>query len=237
MTVVGIHQPQYLPWLGLIDRVYRCDAFVILDSVPYSKNYFYNRNKIKTSDGIMWLTIPVLTKGHYGQAFTETRIDKNQDWGAKHWKSISYSYGNASFFKDYSEYFFITMQKQWTILADICVETFTFLLKSFNINTKVVRSSELSVNGKKEELLINICKKMGATHYLSGIDGKNYLDMDLWKEYDIQIDFQNYAHPAYPQLYGDFVSNLSAIDLLFNCGEKGLETLTANQPKYFGGLR
>jgi len=233
MRVAGIHQPQYLPWLGLIDRASKCDIFVILDNVPYSKNYFYNRNQIKGPNGNIWLTVPMLTKGYFGQTFLDARIDNNQDWRVKHWKSIRYSYSAAPFFKDYRGYFEEVFAKEWKSLVDICLETFRFLLKSYGVTTSVVRASELGVSGKKEELIINICKKLDATHYLSGPDGKNYLDLSFWKKNNVRVDFQNYSHPIYPQLHGDFAAKMSSIDLLFNCGNEGLKILTAGQPEYF----
>ena len=235
--IVGIHQPQYLPWLGLLDRVSRCDVFVILDSVPYSKNYFYNRNMIKTANGAIWLTVPILTKGHSGQDFTETRIDNNQNWSERHQKSIYYAYKNAPCFGEYYGYLKTKLSERWEVITDLCIETFLYLLNSFNIKTKIMRSSEMDSEGKKEELLINICKDLGATYYLSGPDGKNYLNLEMWRKNDTKVDFQNYIHPVYPQLYGDFVPNLSAIDLLFNCGREGFKILTSGQPEYFGGLR
>lgn len=233
LLTIGIHQPQYLPWLGLLDRVERCDIFVVLDNVPYSKNYFYNRNRIKMSGGPGWLTVPVLTKGHMGQTFVETKIDNAQRWGCKHWKSISYSYAHAPFFKDYSSYLEETLKKDWDLLADLCMDTFAFLLNSYNIRTKVIRSSELYSQGSKEELVINICKELKSTRYLSGPDGKNYLNLDLWDDNGIEVDFQNYIHPVYAQLHGDFVPNMSAIDLLFNCGKDSRDIFSANQPEYF----
>jgi len=233
VKIVGIHQPQYLPWLGLADRVSKSDLFVILDNVPYSKNYFYNRNKIKGPNGPQWLTIPVLSKGQFGQSFTEMRIDNSQDWGEKHRKSIYQAYAKAPFFGEYSGYFYEALKKDWNLLADICVETFRFLLTSFGINKEIVRASELKAEGKKEGLIINICRKVGATHYLSGPDGRNYLDISRWDDNGIKVDFQNYAHPIYPQLHGDFVPNMSAIDLLFNCGKDGFNVLASGQPEYF----
>jgi len=233
MKVVGIHQPQYLPWLGLVDRASRSDVFVILDNVPYSKNYFYNRNKIKGPNGPQWLTIPILSKGQFGQSFVDTRIDNAQNWSEKHWKSIYHAYANASFFDEYSDYFHGVFEKEWDLLVDICVETFRFLLASFGIEKEIVRASELSAEGKKEELLIDICRKLDATHYLSGPDGAKYLNMQIWKDNNVEIDFQNYIHPEYEQLYGKFVANLSAVDLLFNYGREGLKVITAGQPVYF----
>jgi hypothetical protein len=209
----------------------------VLDSVAYSKNYFYNRNRIKTANGPIWLTVPVITKGRFGQRFVDTRIDNTQDWRDKHWKSITYAYGRSPFFEKYSEYFKTTFSRDWEFLTDICVDTFAFLLKSFGIETKMVRSSELNVGGSREDLLMNVCKRTAATHYLSGPDGRNYLNLDRWREGGIEVSFQNYVHPTYPQMYGESIPNLSAIDLLFNLGEGAREVLVSTQPEYFGGAR
>lgn len=233
MTVVGIHQPQYLPWLGLIDRASRCDVFIVLDTVPYSKNYFYNRNKVRTKGGEAWLTVPVLTKGFFGQTYVDVQINNAQNWGLKHWKTIVQSYGKAPFFEDYQAYFFETLNKRWNLLVDICLETFLYILDSFDISTKVVRASELGVQGIKEDLLIDICRKTGASRYLSGPDGKNYLNLDVWATNSIQVDFHNYQHPVYKQAYDGFVSNMSVIDLMFNYGRQGLSIMSEGQPEYF----
>ncbi len=233
MRIIGIHQPQYLPWLGLVERAARCDLFVILDSVPYSRNYFYNRNKIKTANGPIWLTIPILAKGRFGQLFTETRIDNSQKWAEKHRKGITCAYSKAPFFDDYAGRLYEMLEKKREFLTDICLDSFRFLLESFCIKTKIARSSELGANGAKEELLIDICKKTGATHYLSGPDGRNYLNISRWTDNGIEVDFQNYIHPVYPQLYGDFTSNMSAIDLLFNCGGESCPIVASGQPEYF----
>lgn len=236
MITIGIHQPQYLPWLGLIDRASRCDVFVVLDSVPYSKNYFYNRNRIKTANGLTWLTVPVLTKGCEGQDFTETRIDNRENWREKHWKSIFYSYKKAPFFEESCQRLENILKREWEFLVDLCLETFHYILEIFDIRTRIVRASELGVQGRKEGLVISICKQLQATHYLSGPDGKNYLTPDLWAKQNMMVDFQNYIHPIYRQLHGEFIPNLSVIDLIFNYGGlSGLEILTSGQPEYFNG--
>ena len=233
MTTIAIHQPHYLPWLGLVERAYQSDVFVILDNVPYSKNYFYNRNRIKGANGPLWITIPVLTKGNTGQLFTETRIVSGQDWRSTHLKSIESCYRKTPFFSEYFPYFEELYQKEWLFLADICEETFRFLLKCFGLKTTLQRASALHVQGKKEDLLIEICEAVGAKRYLSGPDGKKYVDLARWRKEAISIDFQEYLHPVYSQLFGDFIHNLSAIDILFNCGEEGMKILTSNQPTYF----
>jgi len=233
MTIVGIHQPQYLPWLGLIERVSRCDIFVVLDTVQYSKNYFYNRNRIKTPDGFVWLTVPVLTKGLSGQTFLDVRIDNSKRWPQKQWKSMQQFYSGSPYFNHYYSFFKNILEKEWTLLHDLCFVTFQYLLDVYNISTKIVRASEIGAIGSKESLILDICKKMGATKYLSGPDGKNYLDLSVWAKNMIKVDFQRYNHPLYGQMFNKFIPNLSVIDLLFNCGPAGIKILKDEQPDYF----
>jgi len=226
---VGIHQPMYLPWLGLFERVYDCNVFVLLDNVPYSKNYFINRNKIKTADGGIWLTIPVLTKGRFKQLIKDVQIDNATPWPRKHWKSIYYSYNKAPYFSKYADFFERTYKTEWIYLIDIIDHLFFFILKALKINTPIIKASELGIKGKKEELILSICKTVKADEYLSGPDGKNYLNLRLWRENNIKVIFHNYHHPKYPQLYGEFLPQMSIIDLLFNCGDESLKILSKNQ--------
>lgn len=218
----------YLPWLGLFDRIYKTDVFVLLDNVPYSKNYFINRNRIKTAEGEQWLTVPVITKNCFGKPINEVGIDNSQAWQRKHWKNIYYSYNNAEHFSEYSEFFEEFYKKEWELLIDPIEESFGFFLKSLGIETKIVKASELGAEGNKEELLLNICKELGADSYLSGPSGRDYLDKNRWNEKGIHLEFHDYAHPEYQQMHGKFIENLSVLDLLFNCGEKSLKIL-ANQ--------
>lgn len=223
---VGIHQPMYLPWLGLFDRIYKCDVFVLLDNVPYSKNYFINRNKIKTANGWIWLTVPVLAKGSFGQLISDVRINNKVNWQKQHWKSIYYAYKKAPYFSRYAEFFEQVYQREWTYLVEFVEELLFYLLRVLGIATKVVKASNLNVEGNKEELILGICKAVHADEYLSGPDGKNYLNLELWHENNVKVTFHNYHHPpAYPQLHGEFLPQMSIIDLLFNCGENSLEIL------------
>ena len=224
--IVGIHQPQYLPWLGIIDRVIRSDIFVMLDNVPYSKNYFYNRNRIKTTNGWCWLTVPVLFKGKFGTWIKDVGINNKANWREKHWKSILSAYNKAPFFKVYKEYFEEFLSKERIYVSEVSIESLILTLRLFGIDRKIVKASELQVKGSKEGLLISICKELGADSYLSGPDGIDYINLDVWRANRIEVRFQSFKHPKYPQLYGDFIPQMSAVDLLFNCGEEnGLSVL------------
>ena len=222
---VGIHQPMYLPWLGLFDRINRCDVFILLDNVPYSKNYFLNRNKIKTANGWTWLTVPVIFKGNSHKIIKEIEIDNRSDWGKKHWLSIYYSYKNSSYFDIYAEFFEQFYQQEWRYLAEASSQVLSSLLSMLQIKTPIRMASALGVEGKKEELILNICKAVQAQEYLSGPDGRNYLNLGLWRENRVKVEFHEYLHPQYRQLHGEFLPQMSVIDLLFNCGPDSLSIL------------
>lgn len=226
---VGIHQPMYLPWPGLFDRIYECDVFVLLDNVPYSKNYLINRNKIKTVNGWMWLTVPVLTKGCFGQLIKDVQINNATQWQKQHWKSIYYSYIKAPYFSNYAEFFEQVYKREWLYLIEIIEELFAYILKAQRINTTIIKASDLNIGGIKEDLLLNICKTLKADEYLSGPDGKNYLNPELWRENNINVIYHSYHQPEYPQLHGQFVPQMSIIDLLFNCGDESLKILSQNE--------
>ncbi len=223
--IIGIHQPQYLPWLGLIDRIEQCDIFVILDNVPYSKNYFYNRNRIKTSKGWMWLTIPVLFTGRFGQLIKDIKIDNTQDWRRKHLRSIYYEYKKSPYFDFFYPPLKELLNTDWENLSDLSSESMILLVNLFGLSKQIVKASDLQVDGAKENLLINICMKLKADIYLSGPDGKSYLNLNNWNNKGIRVVFQDFKHPKYPQLFNGFIPQMSAIDLLFNCGPESLNIL------------
>ena len=225
MIVAAIHQPQYLSWLGLVERTTKCDTFVLLDNVPYSKNYFYNRNRIKTANGWIWLTVPVITKNRFGQAIKDIEINNTKNWARNHWKNISLAYKKSKYFEYYISGLEEIYKRQWQYLVDICEATTKFIMESFGIKTPVCKASELGVGGRKENLLVEICKKLDATVYLSGVDGKKYLNLENWSEQQIRVIFQDFRHPKYPQLFNGFIPQMSAIDLLFNCGPESLNIL------------
>jgi len=229
---VGIHQPMYLPWCGLFDRIARSDLFILLDNVQYSKNYFINRNKIRTPQGWTWLTVPVISHGKSDQLIRDVETDGKIPWEHQHWKSISVSYAKAPYFKEYAGFFDEMYSTRWVYLNDVIQKTLTYLLQSLDIPTRIILASELDVTGKKNEYILNLCQHVGADEYLSGPDGRNYLNLPQWKDADIEVIFHDYRHPDYPQLFGSFEPNMSVIDLLFNCGNSSREILMTGQPDY-----
>lgn len=222
----------YLPWCGLFDRIARSDLFILLDNVQYSKNYFINRNKIRTPQGWTWLTVPVISHGKSDQLIRDVETDGKIPWEHQHWKSISVSYAKAPYFKEYAGFFDEMYSTRWVYLNDVIKKTLTYLLQSLDIPTRIILASELDVTGKKNEYILNLCQNVGADEYLSGPDGRNYLNLPQWQEAGIEVLFHEYQHPEYPQLYGTFEPNMSVIDLLFNCGKSSKGILMAGQPDY-----
>ena len=226
MKTVSIMQPTYLPWLGYFDLTNRSDIFVFLDTVQLDKRSWQQRNRIKTPNSEIMLTVPVLTKGRFNQEIRDVEIDVSQRFEKKHFNSIQLNYKNSKYYKLYigelEEIFFSKISR----LANLNIKLIKWLSSKIGIKTKFISSSELDVSGSKTELLINICMKINANHYLSPIGSKGYIEKNnLFTNSGIQLSYQNYQHPTYNQLFGDFIPYLSVIDLLFNEGEKSLEII------------
>lgn len=228
--ILTAHQPSYLPWLGFFSKMVKSDVFVYLDTVSYSKWDWSSRNKIRTHEGWMWLTIPVLTGGKSNQLFTEVKIDNTQQWARKHWKSIIMNYSRAPYFSLYENFFRDVYDNEWKYLSELDEHITKFLIESLGIKIKFVKAStSLQLEGHKSSLVLDMCMKMNADVFIFGGEGKNYAQVDDFENAGIKVIFQEYEHPVYPQIHGEFISNMSIIDLLFNCGPKSLDILLSNE--------
>lgn len=223
---IGILQPGYLPWLGFFEQMYKSDVFVIYDDVQYDKEGWRNRNRIKTAHGIQWLTVPVMVTLETPPLIYEVKIDNKTNWRKKHLSSIRQNYSKASYFKKYITIFEEAYSKEWQYLVDIDMHFILELSEALGIDcNKIIRSSTLNVSGSKIERLVNICKLFKADTFYEGAAGKNYIDEDYFESHGIKVEYQDYKHPVYKQLYDDFVPHLSVIDLLFNYGDESLAIL------------
>ncbi len=225
--IVSINQPAYLPWLGYFERIARSDVHVILDHVQIEKNSFVNRNRVLAANGPTWLTVPVKTKGRFGDLpICGVEIDNQLRWARKHWETLKQAYGQTPYFGTHEDFFAHVYEKDWTNLYLLCKTISEYLLNAFAIETPCVQSSMLNVSGRRNEMLVNICKSQKATEYISGPLGRNYIDLKPFEEAEISVSFQDYEHPHYSQIRGRaFESNLSAVDLLFNHGPESRDVL------------
>lgn len=226
--IVSIHQPQYLPWCGYIAKIHESDVFVLLDDVQFKKNEWQNRNRICTPQGAKWITVPVAH--HFGQKINKVQINNTNNWRDDHKKAFEFNYKKASFYGEYSDRFLNILNQSWDNLSEINVAMIKEIVSCLGIDTKLVCSSEIKTSNDSTGRLVDLCQHFKGDQYISGPDGPNYMDMDQFKQANIEIVVQSYTHPKYSQLWqkennGDFISHLSVIDLLFNCGEKSLDVL------------
>ncbi len=223
--IISIHQPQYLPWLGYFDKISKSDVFVLLDNVQFKKNEWQNRNRIKTARGWQWLTVPVIHK--FSQKIDEVKINNTVRWGKKHLNTLVTNYSKTAFFRQHIAFFEQAFAREWRCLVDLNIHFIRYLADGLGLSEKrLVRASAYDLREDATERLIDICKQLQGDVYLSGRDGAKYLNTALFEKEGIQVVFQDYHHPRYPQLYGAFEPCLSAVDLLFNCGSESRSVLT-----------
>ena len=226
MKTVAIMQPTYLPWIGYFDMIDQSDCFVFLNSVQFNKRSWQQRNRIKGHDGVLWLTVPVLTKGRRHQRIYEVEIASTQHFREEHIKTITRCYSKAPFFEQYIDGLSAILCRSHRLLADLNIEFTHWFCEQLGIETKMIRSSSLDVEGEKVELLVNICGMLGADRYLSAAGSKEYIEENnLFVPNDIDLVYHAYRHPEYRQLHGSFVPYLSVLDLLFNEGRSSLSII------------
>jgi hypothetical protein len=226
MKTVTIHQPNYLPWLGYFHKISHSDCFVILDNVEYSKNSVINRNKIRIKDGWAYLTIPIEKKYHNSR-IVDVELQDDYSWQNSHFNTLEANYKKADYFYCHADFFRKLFNAKYRYLWEINEKIILYLLDCFDINVEIKKSSELNLDFdlKKTGLILDILKEVEANKYLSGPSGKRYLEPDLFIVNDIKLEYTNFKHPIYKQRYQGFVSDLSAVDLLFNIGDKSKDLI------------
>lgn len=222
--IIAAHQPNFMPWLGYFDKMRKADVFVTVDHVQMERQSFQNRTKIKTSEGARWITVPVVQESR-DERVLDKRIDNSRDgrfrWERKMGLTLKYAYQASPHYAEYAPVLAEILESRWDKLADLNHKLIDFCRVALAIRTPMVRSSELKVAGVKSELILNMCRALGAKAYLSGTGAsRGYLDVAAFEKAGIEVLWQDFRHPQYPQNPPSkpFIEKLSALDLLFNCG-------------------
>jgi hypothetical protein len=211
-----IHQPEYMPWMGFFDKMSKSDVFVIYDNVQFERNGFQNRNRIRTSDGWKWLTVPVMHK--YPQLIKDVQVSGTK-WRDDHIKSIYFSYSNAPYFDEYFGRISDAINHGDSLLADLNIRLIETIADMLGIKPRLVRSSEIQYEGsEKNEKLVSICKALGSDAYLSGRGGQAYCDEKSFANAGLKLLWHEYSHPVYDQKFGRFEPFMSVLDIIFNHG-------------------
>jgi len=217
---IAIIQSNYIPWKGYFDMIAAVDEFIQFDEVQYTQRDWRNRNKIKTPQGVQWLTVPVQGK-RLSQKIIETKISGN-NWTSLHWKSIVQNYRRATYFSEIASWLEpIYHEESFNHISQLNYHFIKSICQYLAIDTKITSSTEYHLTDGKTERLANLCTQAGGTEYISGPAAKNYIDEKVFKDRDIKLTWFDYAgYPSYSQLWGDFVHEVTILDLLFNCGKK-----------------
>jgi hypothetical protein len=215
-----IHQPDFMPYLGFFDRLLHADVLVLLDSVQYvdaTSRSWTHRDKIKTPQGERWISLSVKSAAR-DTPINKIELSDSVDWRRNHLNLLQQNYRKSAFFSEIFPFVQALYDSPYTLLADFNRASIELLMGLLDIQIEILPASRFATHGRSNELLVEILKEVGASRYLSGIGARAYFRPEPFEAAGIEVTWQNFVHPIYPQLHGDFIPHLSSIDLLFNCG-------------------
>lgn len=227
---VGIIQSNYIPWRGYFDFVDDVDVFVFYDDVPFGQGKKWrNRNQIKTPQGLKWLTVP-LKKGKSDKLIRELQISYTHDWRREHVNKLATHYRQAPYLSPYLEEFAGILDREYTHLSELNIALCKWIMGILGIETETKVSWEFSAQGDKRTRPLNLLVEMGATKYLSGATAAPYTDEALFRANGIELEYKSYDYLSYPQLWGEFMGQVSVLDLIFNTGTNAPQYLKSQKP-------
>jgi hypothetical protein len=224
--IVAAHQPYFCPYPGFFYKACRCDVMVLLDEVQFPRGTTWiTRNRFKNDQGFLWLTIPVWKKGLGLQQINQVRVCREGRWPRKHFESLKTAYAHAPYLGDHLAFLEEVFANLRDMLLDLNLAIIRYLMNSLRLNTRLVLLSELGISARGTQLLIEISRALGASTFLASSQARKYLDAALFEANGTKLSFFTFDAPIYPQLWGDFLANLSTFDLLLNCGPKALDII------------
>tara|TARA_B100000315_G_scaffold81711_1_gene74893 strand:+ start:4792 stop:5508 length:717 start_codon:yes stop_codon:yes gene_type:complete len=223
---VIIHQPEHMPWSGFFHKANMADVYIALDNVQYRRRYFQNRNKIRNKNGLLWITVPLKKNTRDELLIKDAKISReNLKWLKKNLESIFYCYSKSNFFEYIWNDLKYLYSKDYVYLSEFNISLIKLFFQKLGLNKEIKLASTLTVSGNKSDLILNICAVVGAKTYVSGISGKEYLNIKEFKRRGIKVVYQEFHHPIYEQMHRPFIPCLSIIDILFNHGENSLDII------------
>ncbi len=224
--IVSTNRPYFAPYPGFFQKAFLADVFIVLDTVQFPRGTTWiSRNRFKNDQGSLWMTIPIWKRGLGIQKISDVRICHNGHWAKKHLASLKQAYRHAPYFEDHRIFIERVFSFPFEKLVDLDMEIIQYLMDVLGIKTEVVLLSETGIEARGDQLLIDISRHFGPSQLITQRGAEKYLDTDLFDRAGIDLRFLNPPTLIYPQLWGDFINNLSVFDLLFNCGPKSKELL------------
>jgi hypothetical protein len=188
-------------------KIAMADAFCIFDGVQFERKGYSNRVQIKSHHGVQWLTVPV-AHGHGERVLLKDAVIIQDGWQRKHVKAIEVAYRKAPHFDQYFDMLAKIISTPWHLLAELNECLLRYLLVQLGIFPTIVTASDYEFRGEKSALVLDMCVQLGATQYIFGSQGRQYADVPAFGKVGVLVQFQDYAHPVYPQQHGDFVAGL-----------------------------
>lgn len=224
--IISTNQPYFCPFPGFFYKIHLCDVFVILDGVQFPRGTTWlSRNRFKNDQGTLWITVPVWKKGLGLQNINEVKICHEGRWQRKHAESLRTAYAHTPYFEEHLEFVLEVFSSKYDNILDLNLRIIEYLAELLNIRTKIMLLSDLGLESQGSRLLVEICQTLGGTQFLAQSAAAKYLDEGLFEAAGTQVDYFKYPALIYPQLWGGFIPNLSAFDLIFNCGPKAQDIL------------
>jgi WbqC-like protein family len=232
--ILSTYQPYFAPFPGFFHKMLLSDTFVVLDEVQFPRGTTWiTRNRFKHDQGNLWITVPVRKKGLGLQKINQVKIHHEAPWARKHLASLKAAYLKAPYFHDHLPFLEEVFSSRYETILDLNLAIIEHLMKSLGIETKLILLSSLGIGSEGNERLVEVCRSLGASQYLAQSAARKYLDHQLLSDAHVEVKYVNPPRPVYPQLWGDFIVNLSTFDLLFNCGPKSLEVIQKASGSHF----
>jgi len=226
--IISTNQPYFAPYPGFFYKAHLSDCFVILDDVQFPrKTTWTTRNRFKNDQGTLWMTIPVRKKSLGLQKISVVGISPEGNWQKKHLRSFQHAYANAPYLSDHLGLMERVLSEPYERILDLNMEIINYIMRYLKVKTRMVRMSGLEVSGKGSPLIIDICRSVGATRFLVQSSALSYYDPALFASEGIELVSFKKPDYIYPQMWGDFIANLSVLDMMFNCGPKTRDIVMA----------
>jgi hypothetical protein len=224
--ILSANQPYFAPFPGFFYKAYLSDLLVILDDVQFPQGTTWvSRNRFKSHQGALWITVPVWKKGLGLQKISEVRICHEGRWAKKHLESLITAYRKAPYLSEHLEFLEKIFSEKNETLMGLNLALIHYLMKALDTHTRTVLLSDLNVPSSGSRRLVDVCKKLGAGQFIAQTPAKKFIDEKLFQDAGVELSFFNPPAPIYPQLWGDFIANLSVFDLVLNCGPKAHDIL------------
>ena len=230
--ILSGHQPNYMPYPGLIGKIMQSDKFIYVSNVQFEKKSWQNRNRIKGVDTEIFLTVPVKSKGKFDQKIKDVLINNNIDWRRKHFSSIQLNYKKTKFFNRYIDFFEDLYKKEWEKLNNLDIYITNWILEELGCSTEIFYDTNYNFVGKSNDLLVEMTKELSCAVYLSNKGSQNYVDISKFNTNGLDHMYLDFLCPKYVQGKGDFIPNLSIIDMLFRYGTEWTKNVILDKENY-----